>query len=131
MNKLALMLNLWAGLWLGFAGVASAQDRDDTGDHIEFIEPAPEVVTDEVIPRPSLPRRGASMGEVEREFGAPGERHPPVGGGSPKHPPITRWDYERFSVFFERKHVISSVVRDAPAPIYHREELQQQPSPNP
>lgn len=121
MNKLALI----ALFWLGLAGVAFAQDRDDTGDHIEFIEPIPEVAPDEASPRPALPRRGASMSEVQREFGPPGEKHPPAGGGSPKHPLITRWDYERFSVFFERNHVIHSVVRDAPATIYHREELQQ------
>ncbi len=110
---------------LAFACASFAQDRSETGDQIDFMEPEREVVAPErAAPLPALPRRGASMGEVERAFGPPGERHPPAGGGSPKHPPITRWDYERFSVFFERKHVIHSVVRDAPAPIYHKEELE-------
>ena len=31
-------------------------------------------------------------------------------GGAPKHPPITRWDYEGFSVYFEHQHVIHAVA---------------------
>lgn len=126
MNKLPLFAAFGAVLGLAFSLACFAQDRSETGDRIEFPEPGvPEAVPgDSAAPRPMLPRRGASMGEVQREFGPPGEKHPPAGGGSPKHPPITRWDYERFSVFFERDHVIHSVVRDAPAPIYHKEELE-------
>jgi hypothetical protein len=42
---------------------------------------------------------------VERKFGAPVTRHPTVGA-----PPITRWDYPSFSVFFEGDRVIHAVV---------------------
>jgi hypothetical protein len=45
------------------------------------------------------------MGEVEKHFGAPLTRHPTVG-----QPPITRWDYNAFSVFFEHDRVIHAVV---------------------
>jgi hypothetical protein len=58
-----------------------------------------------------LPRRGESRAQVERRFGAPVQRHAPVGGGSPQHPPITRWDYADFSVYFEHDHVVSSVLK--------------------
>ncbi|HHQ41950.1 MAG TPA: hypothetical protein ENK20_06635 [Chromatiales bacterium] len=51
------------------------------------------------------PVRGMTMAEVERRFGAPKVKHPPVGD-----PPITRWDYDRFSVFFEHQYVLHSVV---------------------
>src|ERR1700730_12107187 len=51
------------------------------------------------------PRRGSTMGEVEKHFGAPLTRHPTVG-----QPPITRWDYNAFSVFFEHDRVIHAVV---------------------
>jgi hypothetical protein len=71
------------------------------------------VVNDEVQVRESQvdrPKRGLTMDEVEKHFGAPTTRHAAVGGSSPQQPPITRWDYNGFSVFFERDRVIDSVV---------------------
>ena len=70
------------------------------------------VVNDQVQVRESQidrPKRGSTMGEVEKHFGAPLTRHPTVGGGSPHQPPITRWDYNGFSVIFERDRVVDSV----------------------
>lgn len=70
-----------------------------------------------------LPRRGASMASVESRYGAPRAKHSPVGGGGPKTPPITRWDYETFSVYFENSHVVDAVLAKAspneigPAPV--------------
>ncbi len=66
------------------------------------------VVGDQVVVRPSdLPRpaRGITMQQVEARFGAPAARHEAVG-----EPPITRWDYAGFSVFFEHDRVVDSVV---------------------
>lgn len=57
-----------------------------------------------------LPRRGELMDSVERRFGAPSQKHAPVGGDRPQHPPITRWDYPTFSVYFEHTHVVNSVL---------------------
>jgi hypothetical protein len=51
------------------------------------------------------PARGALMKTVEKQFGPPTTKHPTVG-----KPPITRWDYAGFSVFFEGDRVIDSVV---------------------
>jgi hypothetical protein len=71
------------------------------------------LVNDQVQVRQSqvpVPKRGLTMGEVEKQFGAPVTRHPTVGGGSPHQPPITRWDYNGFSVIFERDRVIDAVV---------------------
>src|SRR5215469_1859851 len=71
------------------------------------------VVDDQVQVRDSQlerPRRGITMDEVEKRFGAPVTRHAAVGGSSEHQPPITRWDYTGFSVFFERDKVIDSVV---------------------
>jgi hypothetical protein len=62
-----------------------------------------------------MPRRGQQMSDVERRFGVPLQRHPPVGGGRPQHPPITRWDYADFSVYFEHHHVVNAVVTRASA----------------
>ena len=56
------------------------------------------------------PGKGMSMGAVEQRFGAPSQKHGAVGGGNAHQPPITRWDYAGFSVFFERDLVIHSVA---------------------
>ena len=77
------------------------------------------VVNDQVQVRDSQvdrPKRGVTMSEVEKHFGAPVTRHPAVGGGSPHHPVITRWDYSAFAVFFEGDRVIDAVVTAAAAP---------------
>jgi hypothetical protein len=70
-----------------------------------------------------VPKRGTSMAQVEAQFGAPREKFPAVGGGSPKTPPITRWQYDQFSVYFENTHVVDAVLTKAtpeemgPAPV--------------
>lgn len=53
----------------------------------------------------NLPARGMSMEKVEAQFGAPSERLPAVG-----EPPITRWIYPGFEVYFEHHLVIHTVV---------------------
>jgi hypothetical protein len=72
------------------------------------------VVDDQVaVKQTSLvtPKRGSTMADVEKQFGAPVERHPAVSSpGTAHQPPITRWDYQGFSVIFERDRVIDSVV---------------------
>ena len=55
------------------------------------------------------PVRGLSMAQVERRFGAPLDKMPTVGGGAPRQPPINRWRYQGFTVYFERDRVIHSV----------------------
>ena len=57
-----------------------------------------------------LPRRGLSMAQVERDYGAPLRKLSPRGGDTKKHPVINRWDYAKFIVYFEHDHVIHSVL---------------------
>ena len=59
----------------------------------------------------SRPKPGMSMTAVESSYGAPAERHPAVGGANAQQPPITRWDYPAFSVYFEHDRVIHAVAR--------------------
>jgi hypothetical protein len=66
----------------------------------------------------TLPWHGLKMEEVERRFGTPNSREPAVG-----QPPITRWNYDGFSVFFEHRTVLHAVQKDRPAPISHKDEL--------
>lgn len=70
----------------------------------------------------NLPARGTSMAEVKRRHGAP-LRTSSAGGTGPRQPLIHRWDYERFSVFFEAQYVIDAVVPGEPPDIAHRESL--------
>lgn len=51
------------------------------------------------------PRSGKSMEQVRLQFGEPLEELPRVGD-----PPITRWVYDKFTVYFEHQHVVHSVV---------------------
>jgi len=60
-------------------------------------------------PDMDVPARGMSMTQVQAMYGAPSQKHAAVGD-----PPITRWDYDGFSVYFERDYVIHSVVPESP-----------------
>ncbi|MCL6692023.1 phosphodiesterase [Pseudomonas sp. R3.Fl] len=59
--------------------------------------------------RVALPARGESRRAVLERFGLPDEEHPAVGS-----PPITRWDYREFSVYFEYDHVVDAVRAHRP-----------------
>ena len=56
-----------------------------------------------------LPQTGESRRNVLERFGLADQEHAPVG-----QPPITRWDYREFSVYFEYRHVIRSVAHHRP-----------------
>ncbi len=59
-----------------------------------------------------MPARGMTMDKVEELFGTPVEKVPAVG-----EPPIARWVYNDFIVYFEHQWVLNSVLtRDAPQP---------------
>ena len=58
--------------------------------------------------RAETPSRGMSMALVEQRFGTPTERFAAVG-----QPPITRWVYPGFVVYFEYQHVVHTVMSRA------------------
>ena len=68
-----------------------------------------------VVDGTPLPPRGMLMQRVRAGWGEPDAVQEPVG-----QPPITRWDYANFSVYFEYDHVVHTVAShhgaDAPAP---------------
>ena len=51
------------------------------------------------------PTRGMNMDQVLQKFGEPVQRLPAVG-----EPPITRWVYDKFTVYFEHQYVLHAVV---------------------
>ena len=55
------------------------------------------------------PRTGLSMDQVTAKFGAPVQQLPAVG-----NPPITRWVYAGYTVYFENDKVIHSVLHPNP-----------------
>ncbi len=57
-----------------------------------------------------LPGRGMSMKAVEANFGKPEKIIPAVG-----QPPITRWVYADYIVYFESQYVIDAVITTNPA----------------
>jgi hypothetical protein len=90
-------LALSAALTLGLMLVPAAALQAETlviGDQVQLVPSS--------VARPA---RGSTMSAVEMKFGAPQNRHPTVGT-----PPITRWDYAGFSVFFEKDRVIDAVA---------------------
>lgn len=52
-----------------------------------------------------MPGRGMTMEQVEARFGPPQERIAEVG-----KPPITRWVYDGFTVYYEDQYVIHAVM---------------------
>jgi len=52
------------------------------------------------------PSRGMTQQRVEAEYGQPETRRQPVGD-----PPISRWEYPDFVVFFEYDRVIHAVTK--------------------
>lgn len=61
----------------------------------------------------ATPNRGQSMNAVEAAFGAPVRKLEPRGGQKSDWPVIHRWEYPRFTVYFERSHVIDVVMQKA------------------
>jgi len=66
---------------------------------IDSIESAPAIQT---------PDRGLSMSQVRQQFGEPVTSAAAIG-----EPPITRWDYADYSVFFENDTALHSVIHQA------------------
>jgi len=87
--KLALILAIGVAAGAGAQNLdMSATDRSSTFD------------------QPGKPTRGMTQARVEANFGAPQNRRAAVGD-----PPITRWEYANFVVFFEYDKVIHAVTR--------------------
>lgn len=53
----------------------------------------------------ALPHKGSTMDQIESQYGAPTEKKAAVG-----QPPISRWMYPAFTVYFERDYVINAVI---------------------
>ncbi|HAJ91236.1 MAG TPA: hypothetical protein DCO71_01210 [Gammaproteobacteria bacterium] len=66
---------------------------------IDGIQSAPAIQT---------PRKGLNMALVRQQFGEPAQEVPAVG-----EPPISRWEYTGYTVYFENDLVLHSVIQHA------------------
>jgi hypothetical protein len=83
--------------WFWSAILAVALAAPALADELTMT-PAPEASSDR-------PARGMSMDKVEATYGAPARRVPAIG-----EPPITRWEYPGFVVYFEHNLVLHTVA---------------------
>ena len=67
-----------------------------------LIEPDQKMV---VLQTAREPARGMSKHRVEAQFGEPRRKQPAIGS-----PPISRWDYDHYTVYFEGDLVLHTVV---------------------
>lgn len=67
-------------------------------------ESAPQPVPSDTLSF-TLPGRGMTKDQVEERFGTPEEKISPIG-----EPPISRWIYGNFTVYFEYDHVVHAVL---------------------
>jgi hypothetical protein len=54
----------------------------------------------------NLPQKSSTMNQVRNQYGDPLAASAAVG-----NPPITRWEYADFVVYYEHQHVITTVVK--------------------
>lgn len=99
------MLPLFTAISLSMATPLQAETLE--------MPPAPTASQEAVGYTVNLPGRGMNMTQVEEKFGPPLEKLPEVG-----EPPIIRWIYPNYTVYFEYQFVINSVLNapSAPAP---------------
>jgi len=82
-------------LSFGFVGVISADTLDMSGQNRAS-----------TFDQAGKPTRGMTQQSVEASFGAPQSARDAVG-----EPPISRWEYANFVVFFEYDRVIHAVSK--------------------
>lgn len=98
-NKIVQMLGVIAALAAAAASAQNAYVETTRGTVLH-------VPADTHVNTPAtLPDRSMSKAAVRRQFGPPERSFAPVGD-----PPITRWDYPGFRVFFEYDLVLHTVV---------------------
>ena len=85
--------SLLLAMAVSFSPVAGAQNLDMQG-------------TSGARQDDARPSRGMTQARVESTYGSPISREAPVGD-----PPITRWEYTDFVVFFEHDRVIHAVAK--------------------
>ena len=66
---------------------------------VDSIQSAPQIQT---------PRNGLTMSQIRQQYGNPASELPAVGD-----PPISRWEYDGYSVFFENDLALHTVIHQS------------------
>jgi hypothetical protein len=85
------------------AALLAALATGATADVLKLPDGRPEIVVAN-----NAPARGMRKAQVEDRFGQPQAQVAAVG-----EPPISRWDYPAYSVYFEHDLVLHAVARHA------------------
>lgn len=105
------------------ATAASAQDAYVETTHGTVLDVPASTYANTAANTPDiLPDRSMSKAAVRQQFGPPERSFTPVGD-----PPITRWDYPGFRVFFEYDLVLHTVVPGDFPVISNRDQLRAAP----
>ena len=86
----------WLAMLIAFSNMTSADTL-----MVDVIKEAP-ANNDSGLLRPKI---GSTQRRVKEQFGEPISTTPEVG-----YPPISAWQYDAFTVYFEFEYVITSVV---------------------
>lgn len=86
--------------------VAPTMTKETITEEREVIIPLSEKVTKTPA---AVPMRGQSTSKIKALFGEPKKAHKATG-----KPPISRWDYDEFTVYFESGFVIHTVIKHTP-----------------
>ena len=115
MSKL-IQITATGFLLLGLSANISAEEISmptaEPMAEVEVTETTESTITETTTPEAKeysvqLPGRGMSMEMVQNRFGEALEKYSAVGD-----PPITKWTYKNFTVYFESEFVIHAVVNN-------------------
>lgn len=74
-------------------------------DTLQMTDPETNMAIEQERQAMVLPHKGMSMSQVEQQYGQPQRKLPAVG-----EPPISRWVYGDYTVYFEHQYVIHAVL---------------------
>ncbi len=103
--KTRFWLIAFTGLWLSTPALSDVLSMPEPA---EIPESEPSEMPIDVPAQTlsfTLPGRGMTKDTVEERFGTPSERIHAIG-----EPPISRWVYGNFTVYFEYDHVVHAVL---------------------
>ncbi len=100
-SKLAFSTFLYCSCMFSVPAIADTLEEVTTQSQSIIIPLSEKVMSQDI----DMPWRGLSKKSVREQYGPPINMHTATGT-----PPISRWDYKQFTVYFESETVIHSVM---------------------
>ena len=102
-----LLLGLSANISAEEISMPTAEPMEEPMAEVEVTETTETTTPEAKEYSVQLPGRGMSMEMVQKRFGEALDKYSAVGD-----PPITKWTYKNFTVYFESEFVIHAVVNN-------------------